>query len=466
MGDLAMRFASFTTLTLSALMLSAANRPAAAQPVDEPFAIVLGAGRPLRVTLDHRVTISRIGQVVDATVVDPQYVLDRIGVPSGTRVRGRVASFEEVSRLARARAMLGGNFSPLHRAVLEFDTLILEDGREIAMQTRVSGGAERVRRRVAGGAETTAAAASAGGAAVARARGEAARRVDELRQRGRDAIETIKSPGRMERFRDAAIRRLPYYRPFLSKGTVFDATLIAPISIGEAVALPRAPAGTAPAPGSILAARLVTPIDSKATPRGTPIEAVLTEPVFSAEREVILPEGTRLTGEVTFAKTARRFRRNGQLRFLFDTVHVPDESPRTMLASLHAVESAADGLGLDEEGGATVTNSKTRFIAPVLAVAALHAGGHEHHAHLDGGAIGPSTPTTGSFGARGFGGFLGFGLIGVGVSQISAPAGLALAAVGVVRTTYVSIVGKGQEVSFPAATPIELQLAPGPPPPK
>ena len=35
----------------------------------------------------------------------------------------------------------------------------------------------------------------------------------------------------------------------------------------------------------------------------------ITETVFSADHQVILPEGTRLTGEVTFAMPARRFHR-------------------------------------------------------------------------------------------------------------------------------------------------------------
>ena len=68
----------------------------------------------------------------------------------------------------------------------------------------------------------------------------------------------------------------------------------------------------------------------------------------------------------------------------------------------------------------------------------------------------------GGFGSRGVGGFLGLGLLGVGLSQISRPVGVTLAVVGVVRTVYTNVLGKGKEVSFPADTSIQLQLAPGP----
>jgi hypothetical protein len=40
------------------------------------------------------------------------------------------------------------------------------------------------------------------------------------------------------------------------------------------------------------------------------------------------------------------------------------------------------------------------------------------------------------------------------------PAGLALATVGVARTFYANILGKGREMSVAADTPIEVQLAP------
>ena len=54
------------------------------------------------------------------------------------------------------------------------------------------------------------------------------------------------------------------------------------------------------------------------------------------------------------------------------------------------------------------------------------------------------------------------GLIGAAVSQITRPVGIAMGVYGAVRTIYTNVLGKGREVTFPADTPIQVRLAPGP----
>jgi hypothetical protein len=191
---------------------------------------------------------------------------------------------------------------------------------------------------------------------------------------------------------------------------------------------------------------------------------VVTAPVFSADHQLILAEGTRLSGEVTRAVPARHFHRNGQLRFLVDSVAPADTQPTPLLASLYSVQSdAGDQVAIDDEGGASVTNSKTRFIMAALAVLALRASG-DHDRHIDEDAPGGPRMVQGGGGGNPLGGFLGFGIAGIAMSQISRPVGLTLSAIGAARTVYRNILGKGAEVSFPVDTPIELQLAPGPTP--
>jgi hypothetical protein len=129
--------------------------------------------------------------------------------------------------------------------------------------------------------------------------------------------------------------------------------------------------------------------------------------------------------------------------------------------------SQDDHVALDDEGGASVTNSKSRFVAPALSILALRGSvrGSRHGPDGDGDAndLPGAVPTTsGNFGAQGLGGFFGFGLLGVGLSQISQPVGVAFAAVGAARTVFTNILGKGQELKFPADTPIQIRLAPGP----
>jgi hypothetical protein len=368
--------------------------------------------------------------------------------------------------MTRAKAWLGGSFVPLRQVTVSFDTVVMDDGRQIPVHTVITGTPSRVTRQVAGGNQKEEHETQRGGV-VARAKDEVQRARDELVQRKNDALAAITDPGKMARLKDMAIDRLPYHPQFLAKGIVYNAELVSPVRMGAVTPITHASPGLLPAPDSLLKVRLVTALDSAKTPRGTPIEGVVTEPVFTTDHQLLLAEGTTLRGEVTFTKTARRFRRNGQLRFLFESIQPPAQEPRQLLASLYSVETAADDrVAVDDEGGSSVSNSKTRFIAPALALLALRANsGHERRGP-DGDGDDGQIVATGGVGSRGLGGFLGFGAIGAVVGQFSPPVAIAVGAVGVVRTVYSSVLAKGREVSFPADTPLQVRLAPGPSPVK
>jgi type IV secretory pathway VirB10-like protein len=462
------------------------------QTVQPSIDLVVNAGRPLRVALDERIQIKAVGQAVTGVVTEPVYAYDRIVITVGTRVRGRVLSIDSGSKFVRARAYASGNFSPTKHAVLRFDELLLEDGQAMPIDTVVKGGIPNVTRHVAAGSDSANRSASDDSDAddapeptlAQRTRSQVRQRatgavadakqaVVDAKQKVRDGFATLKSlkepgqlQGQMHRLKDAAVQQLPYHRQYLAKGTVYDAELSAPIAFGRVVPAIAAPAGTAPAPNSILKARLATTLDSSKTPKGTSFEAVVTETVFSADGRVILPEGTTLTGEVTVAAPARRFHRNGRLRFLFERVQVPNQPSAPLLGALHAIDASSDErLAVDDEGGATIENSKTRFILPALTLMSLHGsleGDGHRFADPDGDG---SIHTAGSgVGARGFGGFIGMGLIGAAVSQISRPIGIAFGVYGAARAMYTNVLGKGREVTFTADTPIQVRLAPGPSP--
>jgi len=65
-------------------------------------------------------------------------------------------------------------------------------------------------------------------------------------------------------------------------------------------------------------------------------------------------------------------------------------------------------------------------------------------------------------GARSVGSFFGWGLAGTAIGLVSRPAGVALSVVGACRTVYSAVFGTGRDVTFPAETPIQVLLAPGP----
>ena len=459
---------SLIAVVASLLLTLASYGPAAAE--SSSIDLVLQAGRPLRVALDHKIHVKRIGQPVTGTIVEAVYAYDRIVIPAGTKVHGHIAQLISGSRGTRARAYLGGDFSPPRQVVLQFDTLLLDDdGHEMPIETVVTGGIPNVKRQVAK-APRTEAGDTANGGVVSRTSEAIRQKADDAvasaKQQVSDALAAIKQPGKLARLRDAVVARLPFHPQYLAAGLVYDAALVSPVSFGSVVPTPRAPAGTAPAPDSILTARLATTLDSSTTPRGTPLDAVLTEPVFSADHQLILPEGTTLTGEVTLATHARRFHHNGQLRFLFETVQAPDEASTPQLAALYSVQASGDDhVAVDEEGGTTLTNPKTRFIAPALGLLALRASiRQDGHRYADPDGDGTIHTAGSGVGSRGLGGFLGFGLLGAAIGQISRPIGIGLSIVGATRTLYTLVFGKGQEVSFPADTPIQVRLAPGPTP--
>jgi hypothetical protein len=436
---------------------------ASAQSGDAVIALQVNEGRPLEIVIEQRVTVKAVGQRITGTLVNPLYAYDRMVVPAGTKVLGCIAALEEPSAFSRTRAMLSGDFTPRRHVVLQFDTLALAD-RPLTIRAIVKTEIPHLKKASAPAPPEGDSGGQRSGI-KSRVEQEAKIRVKEgianAKQAGRDVLAELTQPGKGERLKHELVQRLPYHPQFIDAGTGYHAELLTPLDFGTASPGETAPPDSRPAPSSILHARLVTALDSAKNTRGTPIQAVVTEPVFSAAHELIYPEGTVLTGEVTFATAARSLHRNGQLRFLFESVHPPAGDKVPLLASLQAVHASEDDqLAIDEEGGAKPTNSKTRFIAPTLAILALRAN-MDQHDHLDpdgdGHVIHSGTP-----GALGVGGFMGFGLAGIPLSLVSRPVGLALSAIGAARTTYSNVLGKGRDVQFPADTMLQLQLAPGP----
>jgi hypothetical protein len=451
--------------SLAAAILCGSD-PALAQTEAPAIGLTIPAGRPLEVVLDQRITIKSVGQPVVGALVEPLYAYDRVVVPAGTRVEGHVAALEEPSKVAKTRAILAGDLTPRRRVVMQFDVLVLDTTR-VAIHTVVTTEIPHLKKTTAPPLAEEASTSNEGMVVRAKHEAEAQIRqsINEAKQRGRDVLAEITQPGKTERLKQELIQRLPYHPQYIDAGTGYHAQFVEAIDFGMAVPAEAAPSGTRPAPSSVLKARLITALDSSTTPRGTAIHALVTEPVFSSDHRLIFPEGTVLNGEVTLAAPARSLHRNGQLRFLFESVDVPSADPMPLMASLQAVQTSGDDrLEIDEEGGAKATNSNTRFIAPTLAILALRTN-LDQHEHLDPDGDGHMIQS-GSPGAQTVGGFMGLGLLGIPLSLMSKPVGIALSAIGAARTTYSNVLGKGQEVRFPADTQIQLQLAPGPSPPK
>lgn len=430
-----------------ALALALGGAPAATAAAG-PERLVVEAGRPLRVALDGRVRVKRAGQRLTATVVEPVYAYDRIVVAVGARLVGEIASLDPVPARARLKGILvRGDFSPARRVGLRFDRLVLSDGREIAIETRVGPGTSDVVLQAAEPAR----------------KGLAARAAERARNELDQGVVSLKRPGKWRRLKQAVLASLPFHAQYIREGTVYDAELLAPLDFGAAAVTERAPAGTPPPPDAVLSARLLTGLDSAKTPRGTPIRAVLTRPVLSPDGRLVLPAGALLSGEVTFTRPAGHLRQNGQLRFLFEQVRAEEQAAEALQASLQSAQVGRDArLAIDDEGGATATTPKTRFLAPALSLGVVGLS-LRREAVYDPGEAGFETGLTEASGnGTAAGGFSGLALVGVGVSALSRPAGVTLGIVGFARSLYVSLIGKGRDVTLPAGTRLQLQVAPPP----
>lgn len=444
------------------LALAIPSGAAHAAPADA-VSLVVAAGRPVRVRLDARVRIKAPGQEITASVVDAVYAYDRVVIPAGATVTGRIVAMEPTSRWSRLRAMAGGDFTPRGAPLVRFDTLVRDDGTRVPIATALATGREGITRSMT----TAAADDEAREGTMARARRTVADRtkeaVESAKERVAGAWHTVTAPGKGQRIKDFVVSQLPYHPRYLGAGTMYTAELAEPVPFGEAVPADAAPADDPPAPSTVLTARLTTPLDSSKSPKGTPVHAVLTEPVFGADHRLIYPEGTALDGEVTRAIGARSLHRNGRLRFLIEHVTAPGQAARPMLASVYAVDAPRDDhLIVDDEGGTRATNSNTRFIAPALAVLALRGGAEDHRHRFDGdGDDGQPMPGA-NFQGRTGAGWVGFGLLGSALSLSGRPVAIAFGVYGAARAVYSNVLGKGREVTFPSDTIIQVQLSPVP----
>ena len=261
----------------------AADRPVEKAATPQQIELTVPAGTPVRVALTKRVRIAHEGAAVNGKVTDTVYAFDQAVIPAGSEIRGHVARVAPVSKLRRTMAFADADFSPPHQYTVTFDKIILGDGRELPVVTTATRGTQNVIHLTSDPAR------------AAKRRNAATKAVDSAKQQVKDtyhrAMTEIKSPGKMHRAKQYLLAQLPYRRQYLEPGTRFDADLKTPLDFGQAVRVPEQLGfiGLEPAPDTMLHARLTAEVSSATASHGTPIEAVLTQPVFNAAHQLLLP---------------------------------------------------------------------------------------------------------------------------------------------------------------------------------
>jgi hypothetical protein len=295
-------------------------------------------------------------------------------------------------------------------------------------------------------------------------KGRVASKVEEVHQQVLNqeeaAINNVTSPGKVQRLKAALSARLPYHRPSLPVDTNFTAELRTPLTFGAETpsAQQLEKMGGPIPPGSLVHVRLVSPLSSATDHRDTPVRAVVSQPLFSSDHTLILPEGARLNGTITEAVPARLFGRNGQLRFTFRQLELSPGAPRKVEASLQGIDAASEShLQLDAEGGAHAVTPKTNYVMPAfevfLAATSLDL---DEGRGINAGAVGHGADYGGA-GIRG-GASLGFAGAVVSLLAHSRPVSAGFAFNGAGWAVYSHFVARGVDVIFPKNTPMEIRF--------
>ena len=442
-------------------------------------ALAVPAGAPLRLYLTKRIS-KRADAPVEAKVLAPVYAFDREVIPVGSQVLGHVSSVQPVSKWVRARAMLGGDFTPLHIAKVDFTTVVMPDGRQMTMHTIESVGLNSLvplRPPKQRSQSPTGKPVGTLGKAKQTARDQISAQIDRVR----GIPDLVRGPNKMETLSDFLMSKLPYHPQYVRNRTRFDAELSEPLDFGSEVVTPDSLSqlGSQPTAGSVAHARLLTPLDSSRSTKGEKVEAALLEPLFASGHILVLPEGTHLQGVVVMAKRAGWFHRGGRLLFNFQSVDLPSqvallkgstlagalpqEEAKLQFktrANLTAAESGSAAVRVDEEGSVRATESKTRFLGTALALLIAHRSGDTDAGRNHAGA---GTGESSNVGGRTLGGGMGLGLLGTGLAQISPNVGAVLGYYGLAWSVFSTVVARGAEVQFGKNAAVDIGFSDRPP---
>ena len=421
-----------------------ASETLAQAPPDTVILLKVPSGSSLRVAVNQKVRISKTGQPVSGKVVESVYAFDQAVIPAGSVVTGKVTNIHSVSAVRKTMSYMSGDFSPFRSYELEFDAVVLPSGEHRQIVTTVAPGISQPVHLIAGGNQKQKNAAER---EVQNAKVGAKAKV-------RDTVYAIKAPGKMHRLKELVLAQSPYRRQYLEEGTRFYASLIEPLDFGQTTrtAEQLAQLGKDPESDSVLHARLADQVSSATAQRGNAISAVLTEPVFSADRHLLLPANSVIAGEVIKAVPARTLHHNGDLRVIFNRIETPEGAVQPMRGNVEGVEAdRRAGLKLDDEGGAQATDNKTRYLSTGVTLLLAAAASHPDTEH-------GTTDTAGDPGVRAGAGASGSRFSGslIALAARSQPVSIAFAAYGAGTSVYSNFLSRGRDVVFAKDTPLEI----------
>ena len=414
--------------------------------------VQIPAGTPLPIQLGKHVPLKK-GEALDCHLMYPVYAKNKVAIPAGSIVRGKVLALNP-DRSRRIHGRLWGDFTPFNIPVVHFDELILPDG---AVQKIVSSDATN-------GAPVLHLSTPAAG----KSRSFISRQFSQAKQQAKNAAALVTAPGRKDRLVQLLYRQLPYHPQRIESATMWTVTLAQPLTLTEneapqqaqkntAAATVAPPKATPKSPSSSMAAAknkavwhlsayLQQTISSAAQKKGDTFDAIVAAPIFKPDHTVEIPEGSVLLGTITQSKPARFFGRAGKLRFDFRELKLPGAVSQPVQGTLAGANSIkSQKLKIDAEGGVQ-PQPQNRVIVPlVLSLLASRA------LDTDGNMTANSAVSSNGFGIVGR-------VVGIvsGSRYLAAGIGFYAAAVSVGERWLVH----GQNVTFVKNTRIEVTMTP------
>ena len=408
-------------ILLSYSVLGLTGIPVRAQdPKPERETLVVEPGNDFRAALEKGVRLKAIGQPITARLIEPVYAGEALAIPAGSTIKGHVSAISTAPMRKRAGRLLNGDFTPPKTAQVTFDQLVLSDGTTVPIHSDSSVGLGRV-----GNSQYLPKAQRPG-----------------IGKKLKGAMAPVREPNKLQRLGEAVVTSLPYHPEYIDQGTVFDTALLEPVTV---VAPGQLNAASQQA-SNYLHLHLLTPVNSSTSKAGTQIEAVVSQPYYQADHQLLYPAGTRITGTILKASSAGWMKKNGSIVFTFRTVQTPDGTTRDIHSTVGGIQAeSSEGLDVGEEGEIKATTST---FARLLAA---------------GSFVGPSrgvadTTTQKTAWSRSGQGRKGFGLLGAGAAQASVGTAIGFGYFGAAKRLCDAFITKGSNVDLPEYTPILLRL--------
>jgi hypothetical protein len=409
----------------------------------------IAPGTPLSIALSRHSPM-RAGEHLEGRLLYPVYVGNNVVLPANSTLRGRVIRLDS-DRSRRIHARLHGDFTPFHIPVVQFDQVLLKDG--AVQELSCSNGKDGMvilRLSPPPGQKK--------GSLIGR-------QWSDVKQRVKETTALFTAPGRGDRLVQFVYTQLPYHPQRIETGTTWTVEVAQPLFVNVEDSLPLTASAssnasqrgliTSPKPVKQpddqvnewrLRAYLQQTISSARAKPGDTFHAYVAEPVFNAEHVVVVPEGSLLTGEITQARPARSFGRQGKLRFHFKEMKLPSGFSQPVQATLAGVDSDKSAhLQTDPEGGIQ-PQSQNRVVIPLLLT------------FLAGRALDSDENQTLNNGLASN----GFGIVGrvLGLAASSRNVAAGIGIYGAALSFYDLWLARGHDVVFPKNTRVEITTNP------